>query len=163
TGNVPAPHTTTNVGVPVSAQNLGRRHSIVLGASARPSDGSNLIPAITSATGPEGNALRLRQGIQSLPGRHPATQAYIRTAPAGTLQAGVTGRKGTTGDFQLEASLPGDINGDGQVTIADIAAFVPSYNSARRDPEYNPVADADHNGFVGQGDAKFLLRNLQPL
>src|SRR5207245_4710904 len=37
------------------------------------------------------------------------------------------------------------------------------YNSRRGDPNYNPAADFNGNGFVGQGDAKLLLRNLAPL
>ncbi|SIO61228.1 hypothetical protein SAMN05444166_6687 [Singulisphaera sp. GP187] len=162
-GEVQTPHETTKVSVPVSARNINRRHSILIGESVRPEDGSSLIPAVRHAHGPGGEPLVVHQGIQAGLGRHTPTHAYIRTGQAGTLSSGVTGRAGTTGGFQLSATLPGDVNGDGQVTLADQKAFKSTYLSKFRNANYLASADANHNGQIGQGDAKFLLRNLKPL
>jgi hypothetical protein len=59
--------------------------------------------------------------------------------------------------------LPGDVNGDGQVTLADEQALVNAYLSRVGDSNYNPAADLNHNGQVGQVDARLLLRELAPL
>ncbi len=75
----------------------------------------------------------------------------------------MTGREGTTGAFQLNATLPGDLDGDGQVTQADQRAFVKTYRSRFGEANYAASADANQNGQIGHGDARFLLRNLKPL
>lgn len=162
-GVVPAPRTTAEVSFPVSGRNLNQRHSIVVGTTVQPGAGSPLIPTVTQARGPSGQRLRVHSGMPFVPGVHDAAQAYVRTGQPGPLTTGVTGRQGTTGTFQLAATLPGDINGDGQVTLADLQAFTRSYLTTSGDALYNPAADADHNGFIGHGDARLLLRNLTPL
>ncbi|WP_406695832.1 hypothetical protein V5E97_33020 [Singulisphaera sp. Ch08] len=162
-GEVQAPQTTAEVSVPVSARNINRRHSIIIGESVRPEEGSSLIPAVTHARGASGEPLAVRQGIQAGRNRHKPTHAYVRTGQAGTVTTGVTGRAGTTGGFQLRATLPGDVDGDGQVTLSDQKAFLDTYLSRARNAKYLPSADANQNGQVGHGDAKFLLRNIKPL
>ncbi|GAC1473261.1 MAG: hypothetical protein NVSMB9_21580 [Isosphaeraceae bacterium] len=58
---------------------------------------------------------------------------------------------------------PGDVNGDGRLTLADEQALVAAYLTRVGDPKYNPAADLNHNGQVGQSDARLLLRRLAPL
>jgi len=162
-GTVDAPNTVANVTVPVTTRNLNHRHSIILATSVAPSSGSSLIPRLANARGASGESLPLRQGVPAVPGRHPASQAYIRTGQAGELINQVTGRRGSVGGFQLRATLPGDLDGDGQVTGADQKRFQSAYRSTSRNANYLPSADANQNGQIGHGDAKFLLRNLKPL
>ncbi len=57
-------------------------------------------------------------------------------------------------------TLVGDINGDGRVDTADEKIFADAYNTKVGDPKYNPAADLNHNGYVGQGDGKILLARL---
>lgn len=163
TGAVPAPQATAEVSVPVTSRNIGRRHSIIISESVRPNEGSSLIPAISHAQGPSGESLPVRQGMPLIPGKHKLARAYVRTGQAGPLTTGVTGRHRTSGAFQLSATLPGDLNGDGQVTLADQKAFLNTYRSTYGNGKYLPSADANQNGQIGHGDAKFLLRNLKPL
>jgi hypothetical protein len=162
-GTVKVPGSTAEVSFPVTPRNLNHRHSVVIGTTVAPGAGSGLFPAVKHARGPAGQRLPLHQGMPFIPGFHGTAQAYVRTPQPGPLTTGVTGRQGTTGNFQLAATLPGDINGDGQVTIADLQLFAKSYLTTRGDALYNPAADADHNGFVGHGDARLLLRNETPL
>jgi Dockerin type I domain len=60
------------------------------------------------------------------------------------------------------AAIVGDVNGDGVVNLADEAAFVPAYLTKVGDGFYNPRADANGDGFIGQGDALALLHHLNP-
>ena len=128
-GVVQAPHAIADVSFPVTARNINRRHSIIVGTTVRPNGGSSLLPAVANARGPSNEPLPVRQGVPSVPGKHNPTNAYVRTGQAGEVTTGVTGRRGTTGGFQLKATLPGDVNGDGQVTLADETAFVGAYLS----------------------------------
>jgi hypothetical protein len=98
-----------------------------------------------------------RAGISSV------ARAYTKDGRPGRLATSVTGVHGTTGAYEAQTTLPGDVNGDGRVDFADEKLFVAAYGSRRGDPNYNPAADFNGNGFVGQGDAKLLLRNLTPL
>lgn len=162
-GTVQTPHSRAATSFPVSARNINRRHSIILGASIRANDGSGLIPTAAHAQGASGEPIPLRQGVPaSARGQRPA-KVYLRTGQPGPVTTDVTGRRGTTGDFELTATLPGDVDGDGQVTLADEALFVKAFGSRRGGRAYLPAADANQNGQVGQDDARFLLRNLRPL
>lgn len=115
------------------------------------------------ALGPGGTPLPFHHGIPFRPRLNHFTLAYARQGTPGPLTAGVTGQHATTGSFSDVTQLPGDINGDGHVDLADVQAFVLAFKSFAGDAFYKPSADADHNGFIGQGDARFLERNLTPL
>jgi hypothetical protein len=60
------------------------------------------------------------------------------------------------------APLPGDVNGDGRVNLNDEQILVRSFGSKFGQPKYNFAADLNHNGFIGQGDARIILRHLTP-
>ncbi len=79
------------------------------------------------------------------------------------MTTALTGRNGTTGDAVVRTNLLGDVNGDGQVDLADLQAFAPAYPSKLGDSNYNPAADFNQNNQVGQDDARILLRNMTPL
>ncbi|MFO0954012.1 MAG: hypothetical protein U0835_23235 [Isosphaeraceae bacterium] len=71
---------------------------------------------------------------------------------------------GTTGPFLLGADLPGDVNGDGQVTLADLQQFAQTpFPAAARQARTTTPLDFNRNGQVGQDDVRLLLRNLAPL
>jgi uncharacterized repeat protein (TIGR01451 family) len=46
----------------------------------------------------------------------------------------------------------GDIDADGDTDGLDLATFMGTFGTAAADPEYNPHADFDFNGFVNSGD-----------
>ncbi|WP_422925127.1 dockerin type I repeat-containing protein [Singulisphaera sp. PoT] len=161
TGVVQSPRAIAHASVPLSERNLSGRRSAILSELVSPGEESSLKPAVTGATGTNGRALAIRRGAPFVPGRHEAAAVFIRAGNPGTVTTGVTGQDDSTGSFQVGATLPGDVNGDGQVTLADEVAFAKAYNSTTKDANYNPAADANHNGQVGIGDAQLLLRNLQ--
>ncbi len=162
-GDVTSPRSIADVSVPVTQHNIGGRRSAIISELVTPGSQSALHPAVTGAQGTNGQALLFRRGAPYIAGRHESAAVYVKANTAGALTTGVTGRNNSTGSFQVGATLPGDINGDGKVTLADEVAFTQAFMSTKNDPNYNPAADANHNGQVGIGDAKLLLRNLTPL
>ncbi len=56
-----------------------------------------------------------------------------------------------------EAPLPGDIDGDGDVDLTDLAGLLAAYGTCIGDPGYNPAADIDGNGCVDLPDLAALL------
>ncbi len=163
-GVVQRPGEIARVSAPIAAQNLAaRKHATIIRLNAHPGAESSLRPVVRTSQDPAGQPLPLRQGAPFIPGRHGSATAFTKVARPGPLTTGVTGSHGTTGSFNLQTSLPGDVNGDGVVNLADEQAFALAYMSHYGQPFYNPAADANGNGFVGHEDAKILLRNLTPL
>jgi hypothetical protein len=64
-------------------------------------------------------------------------------------------------DLYLRNSLgpacPGDVDGDGDTDLSDLAALLAAYNTSAGDPAYNPAADFDSDGDVDLSDLAFLL------
>jgi hypothetical protein len=162
-GTVTAAGATAAVSVPITARNIGGRVPIVIGTATSPTAGSGLNPRVIAALGPNGRHLALQPGAPFNAAAHNEATAYVQVGTPGPLTLEVTGAGGTTGSFQLRAYLPGDINGDGQVTLADERAFTKVYRTQLGDANYNPAADANLNNQIGQDDGRFLLRNLKPL
>src|SRR5262249_35638090 len=96
-------------------------------------------------------------------GVHGETVGFARSRQAGELTTRVTGRAGTTGSFDAQTTLVGDVNGDGRVNLADLQAFAPAFMSRRGGAKYNAAADFNQNGIIDRGDAIALLRNMEPL
>jgi hypothetical protein len=136
--------------------------STIIGLTAAPAPRGGLRPAIEGAAGPAG-PLGFRPGAAGAsPGRRFA-RGYARVSQAGPLAFRVAGLHGTSGAFLAADDLPGDLDGDGTVNFRDLRLFQHAYLSTPADALYNPSADANKNGFVGHGDARFLLRNLPPV
>jgi hypothetical protein len=55
--------------------------------------------------------------------------------------------------------LDGDIDGDGDVDLGDLATLLGAYGTCSGDPSYNPAADFDDNGCVELSDLAVLLSN----
>jgi hypothetical protein len=63
----------------------------------------------------------------------------------------------TTTDGTVNAGgIPGDINGDSKVSLADLVILALAYGSKPGDPGWNPNADIDGNGKVGLTDLVIL-------
>ncbi|MBX6313041.1 MAG: hypothetical protein IRY99_09030 [Isosphaeraceae bacterium] len=163
-GVVPRPGAVAHVTTNVASKNLAqKKHATVLGLTASPESGSSLVPRVVPVRQAGGGKIPFRHGHFYRPRGHAEDLAYVKVAKPGPLTTGVTGRHGTTGAFSATTYLPGDLNGDGKVDLTDLQDFAPAYLTFKGDGFYNPAADANHNGFIGQGDARFLVRNITPL
>jgi hypothetical protein len=55
--------------------------------------------------------------------------------------------------------IPGDIDGDGDVDLGDLAALLAAYGACDGDPGYNRCADFDGSGCIDLADLSTLLAN----
>lgn len=163
-GRVTRPHDLSTTSVDISARNLTpTRHTTVIGVSARPTTGSGVHPKIVSTTGPDGTSLPLLRITPYGPRHRYPARSFTKVAQAGAIATTVTGKHATTGEYAATTELPGDMNSDGVVNLVDLDLFVPHYGSEIGKNGYTPAADFNHNGRIGQNDARFILRNMGPL
>lgn len=88
------------------------------------------------------------------------TQITVPSTSDLGYQANVLGLDDSIGNYLLTAYLPGDTNYDGVVDRVDAAAVRNAYGSSTGSSNYNPQADMDNNGVVGQLDLILTNRNL---
>ena len=60
---------------------------------------------------------------------------------------------------EVPVEIPGDIDGDGDVDLADLQSLLAAYGYSVGDPEYKVAADIDEDGTVGLADLQILLAN----
>jgi len=163
-GTVAPPHALSTTSVDISARSLTpTRRATIIGVSARPTTGSGVQPKIVSTAGADGASLALLRITPYGPRHRYPARSFTKVAQAGALATTVTGTHATTGDYTARTELPGDLNGDGVVNLVDLDLFVPHFSSKIGENRYTPAADFNHNGRIGQNDARFILRNMGPL
>jgi Dockerin type I domain len=162
-GNVASPHAVSTTSAVVKPRNITPgKHGMIFGLFVQPTPNSLLNPRIQAATGNQGQPLPLEHGRAFRPGVHADTVAFTTSSQPGLLTTAVTGLDQTTGAYTAQTTLVGDINGDGEVNLADVQAFAKTYMSRRGGVNYNPAADFNHNGVINLYDAKALLHNVAP-
>ena len=151
-----------SVTLPATAFAVGKP-STVFGLIVQPDPGDGLEPRIVAAYGPDGRHLSVTGNRPYKAGVRGQALALVTVSQPGPITVVVAGQGGTAGAADVEVYLPGDANGDGRVTIADIPAFAAAYQTGYGGLAYNADADSNRNGFVSQDDGMLLERNLSPL
>jgi hypothetical protein len=62
-------------------------------------------------------------------------------------------------DGWIIITIPGDINGDAKVKLADLVILAKAYNSRPGNSNWNPNADLDNNGVVNLSDLVMLAKH----
>jgi type VI protein secretion system component Hcp len=84
----------------------------------------------------------------------------LATVTSGFLFARARGAGGSTGAFDVNVTLAGDVNGDHQVDAQDLDLIRSLRGVRRGQPGYLAAADVNHNGVIGSGDLQLAERNL---
>jgi PKD repeat protein len=89
------------------------------------------------------------------------THAYTATANY-TVTLTVTDTQGKVSSIaytiQVKVTVPGDVNGDGKVNLADLVLLAKAYGSTPGSPNWNPNADFNNDGSVGLDDLVILAK-----
>src|SRR5579883_111162 len=166
-GNLTRPDAIATTSVTLVPRNITpHKQSTIFGVFVQPTATSGLDPRIV-AVKEGGRTLPLHLGRPYRPqaAGQPTDQAvaFFKASHAGTVSILVAGQNHTTGTYTALTTLPGDVNGDGQVTLADLPPFAKAYGTSRGNPDYNPAADASLNGIINLFDAKALEYNMTPV
>lgn len=89
--------------------------------------------------------------------------AFFEASKPGTVTILVSGVGLSTGQYTVETTLIGDVNGDGTVTIADLEPFAKSYAEKLNQSDYNAAADYNQDGIVNEYDALMMEGNMTAL
>jgi hypothetical protein len=80
------------------------------------------------------------------------------------LQAVVSNVNATSAASGVDLTLiPGDLNGDNQISLADLLLLLKAYGSTPSSSNWNPVADLNCDGQVSLTDLLLLLKNYGKL
>jgi hypothetical protein len=99
-----------------------------------------------------------------------ASGAYTLSVPAGTYNIAAKGDRWLEAVvLNVDASssvsgvnftlIPGDLNGDNQISLADLLLLLKAYGSTPNSSNWNPVADLNCDGQVSLTDLLLLLKN----
>jgi hypothetical protein len=151
------------------------KRSVTLGIDVAAASGSSLSPLVTSVQ--DGTGKREIAQIRSIYGSAVGDDAAgtlasallvnlnLKTAKGGafqgtSFQVEVEGQDNTTGGFLLGYYLPGDVDGDGSVTKADIKSIKAAKNAELGDTNYNFNADTNRDGRINGSDVNLAQKNL---
>jgi hypothetical protein len=167
-GNVTRPGALGATSVTLSPTSITPdKHSTMFALFVQPTAAGGLDPRIVAVEGSGGRRLPIQFGRPYSPREAgQATDqavAFFEASHAGPVTIRVAGGDHTTGSYTVETTLPGDVNGDGQVNLADVKPFAEAYVAQPGDPKYNPAADYNQNGIVNLYDALAMERNMTPL
>jgi RHS repeat-associated protein len=124
---------------------------VYLRVTLEPGSGSSFLPAIPTIDG---------QTPLSTVTRSDRTVALYVFSQPGLYVVNVSGANATTsGVYQLDLRVAGDVNGDGRVDGVDSTLFSAALGSHEGDSAYTFGADLRGDGVVDQGDLQILIDN----
>lgn len=166
-GDAANPHAVSATTVTVAPKNItpGKK-STEFGVFVQPNGDSGIVPQIVA----------VKEGGKTLPLQHARdyltsdagqavdqSVAFFEAKKPGTVTILVSGQGLSTGAYTVVTTLVGDVNGDGQVNLADEQAFAKTYGESAGDKDYKASADYNQNGVINLYDALALERNMPPL
>jgi len=130
----------------------------LLGFLAQPAPGSSLDPATVLIHDTSGAPMQPLVARHNIAGS--IDSLVLAELPLGTFDVTVTQQSMTSGDYEIDVFLVGDMDGDRSVTLADGAAIRAIFGATAGDGRYEVEADADRNGQITSLDYTYWRRNL---
>jgi hypothetical protein len=166
-GDATRPGSPAMTTVTIAPQNITRgKSSTEFGVFVQPYGSSGVVPQIV-AVEQDGKRLPLQRARSYDPAYagQPADQSvgFFETGKSGLVTILVSGQGSSSGEYTVETTLVGDVNGDGTVNLADEQAFAGTYAESAGEPDYSAAADYNQNGLINLYDALALERNMPPL
>jgi parallel beta-helix repeat protein len=87
-------------------------------------------------------------------------QSYTIKAVATQVPGETNLNDNTYVDGTVNIKITGDVNGDGQVDVADLTIVSIAFGNFEGEPDYNPIADLNHDGVVDMRDLAKVARHL---
>jgi len=84
---------------------------------------------------------------------------YTISATAGPVAGETNTGDNTRSDGTVLITIPGDINGDFNVSLADLVLLANAYGSMPGGPKWNPNADLNGDGVVGLQDLVIMANH----
>jgi parallel beta-helix repeat protein len=85
-----------------------------------------------------------------------ALDTYTLSAYAWPVMGETDTVDNTIADGQVTVAIPGDVDGNGEVELADLVRMAKAYGTRPIDAKWNPNCDIDNNGMVGLSDLVIL-------
>jgi hypothetical protein len=132
----------------------------------------NFQPQVTAVKNAEGRPVHFQHAVydphlkrsNAKAGMLTSAVSFPVTVPTGdapaTYKIEVNGQKFTTGNFLLGFFLPGDANGDGSVTQADMTSTRKLLNLNASQTSYDFYADANRDGRISRADLSLVRKNM---
>ena len=144
---------------------------ITLGVDVVATAGSTLNPQIADVSAGSGKRVRVERALKGAAANSTsadlphAVLATIRVprgkaAFAAGFRTNVAAQAKTSGDFLLGYYLPGDANGDGRVTPADLTLIKKGMGKDVNADDYPFDADSNRDGVISRSDLMLAKRNL---
>jgi Dockerin type I domain len=134
---------------------------------------STLKPEIVSVTDPNGHVVRVQHatydpkvakenhlGQTTTSAVIVPVQVPAKGQPAGVYSVQVKGLQSTTGTYLVGFYLPGDVDGTGTVTKADITTIKSYVGMTAENSKYNFDADVNRNGVIDSTDVALAKKDL---
>ena len=130
---------------------------IVIGVDVVAGTGSTVVPTISGIKG-----ARVRMTGVSPDGKHDIFATVSLPAKNGKVTGSVTikAQNNTSGSYLLGYYLPGDADGDGTVTKADVTTIKSLIGQTVNDASYNFDADTNRDGQITKADLVLAKENL---
>lgn len=140
------------------------RGGLTLGIDIAPVNGSTVQAKIQKVTASAVSAATAHKPSAAEPavqrtGQNTAVLVKLPVGDKATFTTAVEAAAGTQGNYVLGYYLPGDVNGDGQVTGYDLGLIADAFGTTSTSQNYAFDADSNRDGVINKADLAIAQKN----